>query len=206
MRYTKEEIDFIKNNYDKMTAEEIADKLGRSVKGVRNKIERLGIKLSELERNQPYQWSESEINLLKKNYMLPDYKLAEIIPGKSESAIARKRLELGLKKHTYEPYVQGGYYQQFRDGQRVWIHRQEAEKKIGRKLEPQEKVHHVNGDKLDNSHDNLFVCKDKDHHGRVHAQLEQVAFELVKMGVIKFDHEKGEYFIDKSKLLTRTEG
>ena len=196
-RYSKEDIEFIKNNYDKMSVKELAKKLKRTPKSVRTKIERLGISLSDLERNKPYQWSDEDIEILKENYHLPDHEIQELLPEFSVSAITRKRLDLGLRKHTYEPYVNGEYYQRFENGERVWVHKEEASKKIGRELKPKERVHHVDGNKLNNNHENLFVCKNRKHHGKVHSILEKVAFELVKQGLIKFDHETGEYYLDE---------
>ncbi|SPP28441.1 HNH endonuclease [Brochothrix thermosphacta] len=193
-RFTVDEIDFIKNNYSLMSVEALARQLDRTPKGVRGKIERLGLKLSEIPRNIPYSWSTEDLQILKNNYTLPDYKINELLPKFSLAQITRKRLELGLRKHTYEPYIQSSYYQTFRDGKRVWIHKEVAEQKIGRKLSECEVVHHVNGVKLDNNPNNLFVCSDKQHHGLVHNSLAQTAFELVKQGVIKFNHSTGKYY------------
>jgi len=194
-RYSKEDIKFIKDNYKDMSVKQLANHLKRTPKSVRTKIERLGISLSDLKRNQPYQWSDEEVRVLKKNYLLPDHEIQELLPKFSISEIVRKRLELELRKHTYEPYINGEYYQYYKDGKKIWVHKEEAENKLARKLKPKERVHHVNGNKLDNSHDNLFVCSDKKHHGKVHASLEKVAFKLVQKGLIKFDHNKGEYYL-----------
>ncbi|HDR4584679.1 HNH endonuclease [Bacillus cereus] len=195
-RFAVDEIEFIKDNYSLISVDELAEHLDRTPKAVRGKIERLGLKLSKLPRNEPYSWSEEDLQVLKNNHTLPDYKINELLPKFSLAQITRKRLELGLRKHTYEPYIKSDYYQTFRDGKRVWIHKEVAEQKIGRKLLDGEVVHHVNGNKLDNDPTNLFVCSDKRHHGLIHGNLEQVAFELVKQGVITFNHSTGEYYLE----------
>lgn len=194
-RFTVEEIEFIKNNYQVLTVEELAEKFGRTPKAMRGKIERLGLKLSKLSRNDVYTWTSEELQVLKENHLLPDHEINVLLPRFSLSQIVRKRLDLGLRKHTYQPYLQSSYYQRFHEGKRVWVHKEVVEQKIGRKLVKGEMVHHINGCKTDNHPDNLFLCSDRNHHGLVHGQLEQISFELIKQGLIKFDHQTGKYFI-----------
>jgi hypothetical protein len=45
----------------------------------------------------------------------------------------------------------------------VYYHRHVASLKLGRWVGPDDIVHHVNGDKLDNSPDNLLVINRKEH-------------------------------------------
>lgn len=59
------------------------------------------------------------------------------------------------------------------------------EKALGRELQKGEVVHHINGDKTDNEINNLFLCTRKEH-GTLHKQLEGLAMELVKDGLIVF--------------------
>lgn len=195
-RFTAEEITFITENLSTMTVDDIANHLERSSKGVRNKIERLGLSLSDLPRNQPYSWSKEEEQILIENHQLPDYEIQKILPRFSLAQITRKRLDIGLRKHKHLPYIHSGYYKISRKGRLVWIHKEVAEKKIGRNLQKHEVVHHINGNKLDNNPNNLFVCSTKQQHCQVHDSLEKVAFELVKKGVIKFNHSTGKYYSD----------
>jgi predicted nucleic acid-binding Zn ribbon protein len=58
----------------------------------------------------------------------------------------------------------------FRDGKKVRAHRWLMEQKIGRKLLPDEQIHHRDGNPLNNSLENLEVI---DHltHMRLHKQI-----------------------------------
>jgi hypothetical protein len=193
--YSPEEIQFLKSNYSTMSVADIAQSLGRTVKGVRAKLERLGLRLEALERNNPYPWSDSDIKILKENYLLPDRDIHKLLPNYSVQSICNKRLSLGLRKELGKPYDNRGYYEIVRDGKRQWVHRMVVEQRLGRKLSKVEKVHHIDGNKLNNSPDNLYLCSGRRHHGLVHASLEQVAFGLYKQNVIGFNHATGEYFI-----------
>ena len=73
-----------------------------------------------------------------------------------------------------------------RDGYRA-EHHLVAEDLIGRALLPGEVVHHIDGDKLNNAPENLYVCSGQKEHRTIHGQLEKVAMDLVKSGVIVWD-------------------
>lgn len=81
------------------------------------------------------------------------------------------------------------------------------EKFLGRKLETKnivdgggEQIHHINGDKLENTIDNLLLCENTKEHKTIDCQLHEVAFELVRLGIIQFDKNSKLYSINKDKI------
>jgi len=68
----------------------------------------------------------------------------------------------------------------------VMEHRLAAEKKIGRYLDVQEDVHHVNEDKLDNRPENLMVLTRSEHKTLHHKQLRD---EISRLELIRSDLE-----------------
>ena len=59
-----------------------------------------------------------------------------------------------------------------------------------------EQIHHIDGDKLNNSLENLILCINMSEHRTLHCQLEKIAYDLVKRGVIKFDKYTKKYYAD----------
>lgn len=194
-RFTTDEINFIKTNYTDLTIVEMATILCRTPKSVRGKVERLGLPLRSLDRNTAHLWTDSELEILKNNFQLPDYELHKMLPSHSAISICRKRLELGLRKIDGSPYINGDYLMTYKGGQKIFIHKQVVSDSIGRPLTKDERVHHIDGNKLNNELDNLYLCSDRAAHGKVHSSLQEVAFQLVRKGIIKFDSESGTYHL-----------
>jgi hypothetical protein len=94
--------------------------------------------------------------------------------------------EVWVGQHTI-PELKGGYYKE---------HRLMAEVMLNKELKPEEIVHHIDGDKTNNTYDNLDVLRGNAHHRNVHNQLERLSMELVRCGLIKYDKETSQYYLD----------
>jgi hypothetical protein len=64
-------------------------------------------------------------------------------------------------------YIDKNGYSRFIDSNRS-VHRWKAEKKLGRKLRPNEVIHHRNRNKLDNRSENLAICSSQSEHHMRH--------------------------------------
>ena len=74
-------------------------------------------------------------------------------------------------------------------------HRKIIERFIGRNLLKTERVHHIDGDKTNNDISNLCLLSTESEHAKLHKQLEQVAMQLLKKGIIYFDYKEKMYKI-----------
>jgi hypothetical protein len=73
---------------------------------------------------------------------------------------------------------------------------------LGRKLDPKEVVHHIDGNRQNNKLDNLVLCENESDHQKLHNSLYELSKLLVTKGLIKFDKESREYkAVDKLREL-----
>ena len=67
-----------------------------------------------------------------------------------------------------------------------------AEQIIGRVLNIDEFVHHIDMDKSNNNVDNLYITKQRGHKA-VHASLNRLCKEMLERNIIYFDKKEGVY-------------
>lgn len=78
-------------------------------------------------------------------------------------------------------------------------HRQIVENFLNRKLNKEEVVHHIDGMKLNNSIENLWVTNSSGHR-KAHRSLELISLFLFEKGLIKFDKNLGIYVLNDDLL------
>jgi len=71
-------------------------------------------------------------------------------------------------------------------------HRFIAEELVGRVLEIDEFVHHIDMDKTNNNLENLFISKQRGHK-IIHASFSRLCKTLIDRGIVYFDREDGVY-------------
>lgn len=71
-------------------------------------------------------------------------------------------------------------------------HRKEVEKHLNRKLEKNEVVHHIDGNKTNNQISNLFLT-DQKGHSKAHRSLELIGYYLIQNDLVRFNSELGIY-------------
>lgn len=88
------------------------------------------------------------------------------------------------------------------------VHRLIKSDEIGRLVTPEEKVHHINGNREDWRPENLYLCHSMGHHRAVHSQLEDISMLLVKAGAITFDQTTGQYELSRlmKQFMTEKQG
>lgn len=207
-KLTKEEEQFIYDNYRTMTVKELAKHFNLSNKCMRGKIERLKINLKELNRTKHYVWTPETEQFLRNNYLTMTYSeiAKKISNGCTSSIVMRKINSLKLpKKKAYlsrRIKYQDGYPFYTIGTQKIFTHRQNMENYLGRSLRSDEIIHHIDCDKSNDNIENLFLCTSSEHK-KLHVQLENISRELIHLGYIKFDRINKEYIL---VLPTRTEG
>lgn len=106
-----------------------------------------------------------------------------------------RKLPTGQDHGCYKGGLTCHGYRRLRvNGKMLYEHRVEAEKKLGRELDSHELVHHIDCNKLNNSHSNLWVCPDRKAHEQTHFTMQKVGFLLLN-SLIWYDDKKRRYVL-----------
>jgi hypothetical protein len=113
------------------------------------------------------------------------------INGKG-AGINRRRFQQGNRDGYL--YSENPNSVSYKDGRcrRKMKHIEVMEQKLGRVLNTNEIVHHIDCNKINNTIDNLYLCSKKEH-GIIHKQLESLAALLVQHKMIIFINGKYEF-------------
>lgn|GEM_PF-3586772 len=202
---SKEEEQYIIENWSSSSAKNIAEHLGRSSSGVRKKARQLGCDMRECKR-----WTKEEDDLLFSSQGKCLSSLSKQL-GRHDSECSARAKVLGISSWRYHRnggkfknrrgYVVSGFKPRGRSkGTRiVFEHHVVMAEYLGRDIEPGEVVHHINGVKDDNRKENLYLCQDASHHRKVHCSLDLLLPQLIEIGAIEFDEIEGVYRLCKPK-------
>lgn len=118
------------------------------------------------------------------------------------SSCAVKKSNQNRDYNSKNYYISGDGYKMVKIGKKKngvgWTcyekeHKIIAEKRLGRKLNKKEIVHHIDGNKLNNEESNLHICYDHTEHRLSHTSLQDIGYELYKKGLLNFDTKTGKY-------------
>ncbi len=89
--------------------------------------------------------------------------------------------------------TKNGYYRiSYGDNQGKYEHRVIYENFINRRLKKKEKIHHVDGNKLNNQINNLFLCENKKEHSLLHHRADNFIMSLLNKHIY-FNRENKKY-------------
>jgi hypothetical protein len=174
-KVSDEEKKFIVDNFESMTIVSIAHHLGRRSDHIGGIARKLGLRKLDM-----VQWNEEEEFVLREFF--PNYGAKgciELLQNRTHAQIhwkakrlglycdiTQQRINYGIKHNDFEinrSYGSGGYIVVKIDGVLKYEHKVIAERHLGRSLNADEVVHHVNEIKDDNRLENLAVLSRSDH-------------------------------------------
>lgn len=161
--------EWLTEQYKTKTAKEIAEEIGCSAGGVIGAMRRLKIKMRETGRKRISPLLNDPI-WLKEQYATygSAHKIAAILKC-SQVTVSKALQKAKIAVNGISPTPLRKYNKiKNKDGKMQPEHRVVMEEHLGRKLQSNEHVHHINGNTLDNSLTNLIVLT-RSEHSKIHA-------------------------------------
>lgn len=196
-RWTWAEEQILRDRHGDTSVADLAVRLGRSEKAVRGHMERMGISLREAGTHvrggkfTVSTWTDDDNLLLTEHLYAPMREIVALFPGRSYASVFNQAQTLGRPKR-YKGWTMQHGRKMIRVGNGyVAEHRLIAAESLGRELEPEECVHHINCDKTDNAPGNLHVYESPSAHMWGHRTLDAAVKELMGRGTIRFN--RGRY-------------
>lgn len=189
--YTQEQNEYILANYSSNKVDDIAKHLGKTKKSVYKRAYALGL-------SKPIKrWDEARNDYVHKCWQngMQQKDVAQTL-GIRISELSTQAKKLGLHPWRRIKLVRyGRACVILEDGTRELEHRHVASQILGRKLNSDDNVHHIDFDKHNNNPENLHVFKSKSEHAICHKQFEKLGKELIRQGVVEFDRDTAQYRI-----------
>ena len=196
--YTKAEDSYLRRHSGAMDYQTIADHLGRSKAAIGHRVCRLGLQRS-LRR-----WNAQEDAIIRRYHEEGLERVAARL-DRNRAVVSERATAIGhpFARPAQWRIVHG--YQCLRTNSHqhlarrtIWKHIQVMEHYLGRRIRKPECVHHINGVKTDNRIENLYVCRDRQHHLAVHRSLEGLLPGLLQRDLVSYDHRQGVYRLCKT--------
>jgi len=175
-QFTKEELNFIKENYITLGCSKCSKAMGRKASTVNSNAHRLG-----LTKITWVMWQDWEKDIIRKYFVTHGTaKCKEFLPNRASTAIAKEAQKLGVATDRDLAVINIGYkasglpkfFNYGRNGyicykptggESIMYHRYVMEQSIGRKLLVTELVHHIDRDKYNNDISNLEIISRSEH-------------------------------------------
>ena len=199
--WTEAEDAVVRSHGHELPDRHLARRLGRSLRAVQHRRQRLGVKKNVLRR-----WGKEEDETIRlavgRARGLPHrtrclQELATAL-GRRISEVSSRSRQLGLGFRTAKGSSGrhgGRKIIGWRNGKPLYEHIAVMERELGRCLRKGECVHHLDCDKDNNHIDNLFLCGSISEHRRLHCQINRLVPELMERGLITFNRATGVYEI-----------
>ncbi len=194
LSWTDDQVTFMKDN-PYMRATTMAAQMGKTPGAVRSKRRKLG--MPNLQEKKP--WTEEELDVVRSNKHLKLAELYKLFPYRSKASVCWAATNVGRpRKNLKGMTFANGYKHVYPGGERTLEHRLLAAEKIGRPLDRNEQVHHIDHDKTNNDLGNLDVLPNQSAHMKVEASISKVVPRLMKSGALAYDRDTHAYFIPKN--------